>query len=112
MVYNKGYVCQRQKENYSCKLKLLYRLLLSTSKSLYESESLSNLGLEEVEFDDESERWLVTVGFSRPWDYPQNRIAELAGANVPKRSFKVVHIDDETEGVKAVKNRDVSLAAA
>ena len=91
-------------------VKAAVQTALEHVKSLYESESLSNLGLEEVEFDEESERWLVTVGFSRPWDYPQNRIAELAGTNVPKRSFKSVHIDDKSERVLAVKNRDVSLA--
>lgn len=93
-------------------VKAAVKTALEHVESLYESESLSNLGLEEVEFDEESGRWLVTIGFSRPWDYPQNRIAELAGANVPKRSFKIVYIDDETGSVKAFKNRDVSLAAA
>ncbi len=39
---------------------------------LFEHEKISNLGLEEIEFDDRAGEWLVTVGFSRPWDYPQN----------------------------------------
>ncbi len=41
---------------------------ISDTKKLFESESLSNLGLEEVAFDDSSQEWIVTVGFSRPWD--------------------------------------------
>ena len=93
-------------------VKAAVQTALEHVKSLYESESLSNLGLEEVEFDDEAGKWLVTVGFSRPWDYPQNRIAELADTSLPKRSFKVVYIDDESQSVRAVKNRDVSLATA
>ena len=28
-----------------------------------------NVGLEEIDFDDSSKNWSVTVGFSRPWDY-------------------------------------------
>ena len=42
---------------------------------LFADEGLSNLGLEEVEFDDGSGAWRVTVGFSRPWDrwkYPHS----------------------------------------
>lgn len=72
---------------------------------LFEDEELTNVGLEEVEFDDPSQEWIVTVGFSRPWDYPQSRLAELAGvANAPKRSFKIVRINDRTQRVVAVKN--------
>ena len=31
-------------------------------------EDIRNVGLEEVEFDDSLGRWIVTIGFSRPWD--------------------------------------------
>ena len=32
------------------------------------------VGLEEVEFDDESDQWLITIGFSRPWDRPESPV--------------------------------------
>ena len=35
---------------------------------LFDDEEISNVGLEEVEFDDALDRWIVTIGFSRPWD--------------------------------------------
>ena len=36
-------------------------------KNLFEEERAQNVGLEEIEFKDTTETWLVTVGFSRPW---------------------------------------------
>ena len=36
---------------------------------LFEGEETMNVGLEEIDFDDSSKSWSVTVGFSRPWDY-------------------------------------------
>ena len=73
--------------------------------TLFSSESISNLGLEEVEFDEFSKEWIVTVGFSRPWDYSKNAIAVIASQSLqPKRSYKVVRINDESEQVRSVKN--------
>jgi len=39
------------------------------------AEKVTNIGLEEVRLDDD--QWLVTVGFSRPWDYPNQRTSPL-----------------------------------
>ena len=36
---------------------------------LYQAEEIANVGLEEVVFEDMSNTWKVTIGFSRPWDY-------------------------------------------
>ena len=36
--------------------------------NLYTDEAIEHLGLEEVEFDECSDTWRVTLGFSRPWD--------------------------------------------
>ncbi len=76
---------------------------------LFEHENISNLGLEEVEFDPSAKAWIVTVGFSRPWDYPQTALAGLSGqAGRPHRSFKIVRISDEDGAILAVKNRSLS----
>lgn len=69
---------------------------------LFLPESISNVGLEEVEFDDATNQWLVTVGFSRPWDYPKNALANSAG--VPHRSYKSVILDDRSGKVVAIRN--------
>ena len=77
-------------------------------QELFHDENLSNLGLEEIEFDDDNKEWVVTVGFSRPWDEPKNAFAALAkSTSAPLRSFKVVRIDDLTQQVVSVKNREV-----
>jgi hypothetical protein len=74
---------------------------------LFEHEGISNLGLEEIEFDDQVGEWFVTVGFSRPWDYPQGALNLLATpSGRPKRSFKTVRVNKSGE-VLAVKNREV-----
>jgi hypothetical protein len=72
---------------------------------LFAEEEINNLGLEEVQRDSEHSCWLVTLGFSRPWDEPRNTLASLAQSNLPHRSYKIVYIDD-TGQVKGVRNRE------
>ena len=77
---------------------------------LYLSEQVSNVGLEEVVFDDDSNEWRITIGFSRPWDQEtpaQNAFTALASPRPsrPERSYKVVCIDDLSEEVTALKDR-------
>lgn len=75
---------------------------------LFDKEDVSNVGLEEVEFDPSENQWLITIGFSRPWDYPQGALAVLSasGGGRPSRSYKVVVIDDGTGKVLSIKNRE------
>lgn len=73
--------------------------------SLFEHEELSNVGLEEVFLDHQENEWVVTIGFSRPWDYAQrNALNDFVGKNLPKRSFKVVRINDIRGAVESVRN--------
>ncbi len=75
---------------------------------LFADENITNLGLEEVEYDEAIQEWTVTLGFSRPWDEPRNTLASLAESNLPRRSYKIVRIDDKAGQVKSIKNRSVS----
>ena len=75
---------------------------------LFADENITNLGLEEVEYDEAIQEWTVTLGFSRPWDEPRNTLASLAQSNLPHRSYKIVYIDDKAEQVKGVKNREAT----
>ena len=80
-------------------------------KDLFASEGIFDLGLEEVEFDENVQRWNVTIGFSRPWDKiffsTFEKLAALAERTTsPKRSYKVVRIDDVSGRVLALKNRE------
>ncbi len=73
---------------------------------LFDNEGLSNLGLEEIEFDELSSHWKITIGFSRPWDTKNSLTAALADRR-PERSYKVVRIDDHGR-VKSVTDRVLS----
>ncbi|MEK7949085.1 hypothetical protein [Luteolibacter soli] len=89
------------------------KLALGYVIDLFESEKITNVGLEEVEFDEPTKHWYVTVGFSRPWDVIQPRsVVQLMGAEERlKRSYKVVTIDEVGERVLSVKNREVGIPA-
>ncbi len=75
---------------------------------LFADENITNLGLEEVEYDEAIQEWTVTIGFSRPWDEPRNTLASLAESNLPRRSYKIVRIYDQSEMVSCIKNREAT----
>ncbi len=74
---------------------------------LFEDESPRNLGLEEVELDPSADEWIVTIGFSRPWDEPKGALAALANSPITRRVYKVVRVSDSTREIVSVKNRDL-----
>ena len=78
-------------------------------RELFESEKPSNIGLEEVNFNENEKVWEVTIGFSRSWDYPRGIIAGLQEP-LPKRQYKVVKIDSNTGEVKSIKIREAGDA--
>jgi hypothetical protein len=72
---------------------------------LFKDEVPSNVGLEEVEFDESRDEWTVTIGFSRPWDDPQS----LAALAVPlRRTYKILRVSNDTGSVLSVKNREAA----
>lgn len=77
---------------------------LEYAAEVFSEGELSNLGLEEVVYDDSKKTWRVTVGFSRPWDYPQGAVATIAGGRV-RRSYKVVDIRDSDGTATAIRTR-------
>ncbi len=71
---------------------------------LFETEQITNVGLEEVVFEEMSNSWKVTLGFSRPWDekgLPATALAERA----PMRSYKVLRIDNDNGRVESLTDR-------
>lgn len=79
---------------------------------LFSDEEISNLGLEEVEFDYDSHVWHVTIGFSRPWDTPPNALAAIQQQlSTPRRTYKVVSIQDKTCEIQSIKNREAKTWA-
>lgn len=75
--------------------------------ALFEDEKLTNIGLEEVELDTQTDEWIVTIGFSRPWDEPRNALSALVPSTFPRRAYKVVCIANTSGTVLSVKNREV-----
>jgi|SRR5947209_3581891 hypothetical protein len=69
-------------------------------------EGISNLGLEEVEFNETSGNWEVTLGFSRPWNSARSSVAAFTGDPLPKRTYRVVYVADATGEVTAVRRRE------
>jgi len=80
---------------------------------VYADEDVSNLGLEETEHDEARGRWVITLGFSRPWNTPRSRAQEVLenlGAVSPlKRSYKIITISDNGD-IISMKNRPRSDA--
>ena len=73
---------------------------------LYAGEEITDIGLEEVEFNDRLNDWVVTIGFSRPWDQKINNLAAtLERKQVPARCYKVVRIDDDDGRITSLKDR-------
>lgn len=83
-------------------------------QEFFAEEKIENLGLEEVEFDDVTNTWSITFGFSRPWDKLTGALAALEGASrgfLPwRRDYKVVRIADDTGRFLSIKNRETTDA--
>lgn len=71
---------------------------------LFEDEQIMNVGLEEVVFEDVSNIWKITIGFSRPWDQKGSLVTVL-GEGRPARSYKVLSINDDGGRVESVMDR-------
>ena len=72
---------------------------------LYQDEEIMYVGLEEVYFDHESDKWQVTIGFARPWDGMGGRNPITRDMGLRSRSYKVACIDDETGRIESIKDR-------
>ena len=83
-------------------------------RDLFKDEDPRNIGLEELQFDEEDEVWDVTVGFSRPWDEPRlgalaEMLTESKASPRPalRRTYKVVSLAKRDGRLIAIRNRDI-----
>lgn len=67
---------------------------------LYEGRDFENLRLEEVEWREHENAWLITLGFDEP---DRNRLSAAIGQ--PPRDFKTFEIEAETGRLRAMKMR-------
>lgn len=80
---------------------------------VFADDEISNVGLEEIEFDDRSDVWKVTLSFLRP-SGTMSKLDFVApglnrGQNV-RRSFKTVNVDDDSGRVISIKHRVLDAA--
>ena len=73
---------------------------------VFSDEPIQNVGLEEVEFDESNQVWVVTVGFSRSWEPSRDLFRALGGDAA--RTFKIVRIEDDSGRVQSVKHRTLT----
>lgn len=80
---------------------------------IFAEESISNLGLEEIEYEPGSNEWKVTIGFSRPWNSPRTRARQVleslqGGRDVmpQKRVHKIVTLSGLDGSIVSLKNRE------
>ena len=78
-------------------------------KELYEGISLRDLLLEEIEYSDASDKWLVTIGFSPPEikDVPTSVILPSNTRQELSRLFKTVIIDAVSGKPDSMKIRTI-----
>ena len=72
---------------------------------IFADEKITNLGLEEINFDESARVWQITLGFSRPWD-SRNPLASAIATITPPRSFKIVRISVDSGKVISITNRE------
>jgi hypothetical protein len=71
-------------------------------------ETPVNLGLEEVEFDDEAKLWKITLGFSRPWNATRSALSSLTGEVPQRRAYRTFLVNDRDGSVRGM-TRKVSV---
>ena len=70
---------------------------------LFTDETIADVGLEEVVFNDMSNNWEITIGFSRPWQ--KASLAAALGNQPPGRSYKLVCINDNDGQITSLTDR-------
>ncbi|MGV8840617.1 MAG: hypothetical protein ACWA6X_09975 [Bauldia sp.] len=78
---------------------------------LLADEGPVNIGLEEIEFDERSDRWNVTLGFSRPWNAVRDAFTVISGESASRRAYRVLTVDNEG-GFVSMKRRENELQNA
>ena len=81
---------------------------------IFADDEIGRVDLEEVDFDDQSDVWRITVSFTRPTDRPE--LVEsivpghpLADGTPVRRSYKLVNIDDASGNIISLRHRSLSV---
>lgn len=89
-------------------------------RELYADEDIDEIGLEEIEFDEASKVWDVTIGFRRPWRREstnevvsplQSALPRIFSERYRERWYKLVQLADSDGKLLSVKDRILKEAA-
>ena len=76
---------------------------------IFSEEKISELRLEEVEFDKQEDVWLITFGLLRPSLRTRlGQIDEIMGTAPLKRTYKVVRVPGDENDLPSVKIRELA----
>ena len=75
---------------------------------LYAEEEVADIRLEEVEFDEPSDSWLITLGIMRPSIRKLGIMQDLSGSAL-KRTYKIVRIPNNGAAMPSVKMRELRI---
>lgn len=80
-------------------------------RELYSDESVSEIRLEEVEFDEANDSWLVTLGIMRPVvKHTASRASIVSPLETPlKRTYKIVTVPDKGISKPSIKIRELRV---
>ena len=71
---------------------------------VFNDEGIANVRLEEIEFDDYSNEWRITIGFQRTFKSASLVLNALVSPS-EERFYKVIRIEDRTGKVLSLKDR-------
>jgi hypothetical protein len=75
-------------------------------RDVLKDEEPANVGLEEVEHDDQQGVWKITIGFSRPWNTARNPLTAITGEPIARRAYRIVTIKEPHGEVISMKRRE------
>jgi hypothetical protein len=78
-------------------------------RGLYKGEEIKDILLEEVEFSESTNQWLITIGFMR--NKMKDQSSSIANLILPEREivrkYKIVHIDAQSGEPISMKIREI-----
>ena len=90
-------------------VKQAVKIAREQAQQLFEDDKFFNFALEEVEFDDTKDQWLITLGFDTPHVITRKTGPSLFPTTEEerKRVYKIFSIDAHSGSLTSMKIRDV-----
>jgi hypothetical protein len=82
-------------------------------EDLYSSEDVADIALEEVELSEDERYWLITIGITRTYSKPLEKVTvspvfiPLSKTYTTNRDYKTIKIDANTGEAKSLKIRNL-----